>query len=486
MASAPQHLRIAVIGGGISGVAAAHRLRVLLPHAELRLFEASDRLGGAVHTLDDRGLVLEQGADSFLAKSGVVVELCRALGLADELIPTNEHHRRAMVVCRGHLEPIPEGFVLMRPTRLGPMLRSPILSPWGKLRMLCEPLVPRHASADSPTHDESIADFAVRRLGRDVYERLVEPLMGGIYVGDAARLSLAATMPEFLEAERVHGSLWNAQQATANQAQSTPGTDATSGARYSAFLTLRRGLGSLIDALAASLPADAVQLKSPVTSLARENNRWQLATNGRPPESFDAVILAAPAPTTATLLAEVDGSLAACFGRIQCASSAVVTLVFKKSQLSRPLDAFGFVVPHIERRQILAASFPGVKFPGRGDDDTVPFRVFLGGVLRPELVDLADEKLAAIAAGELQQLLGIRGEPSHSSVARWRDAMPQYALGHIELVKEIERLTAAHPNLALAGNAYHGVGIPQCIVSGQAAATSLAAGFSNALGTATG
>lgn len=459
-----------MIGGGISGLAAAHRLHQLLPDSGVRLFEAGPRLGGALETRRSSGLVLEQGADSFLTREPWAVDLCRELGLGDELLPTSRENRRALVVCRGRLVPVPEGFVLMQPRSLGGVLRSPALSWGGKLRVLAESLIRPRIGAGDAASDESVASFATRRLGREAFERLVEPLVGGIYVADAGDLSLAATFPEFLEAEREHGSLLRAWRARGN-----PTSEADAGARYGAFVTLKSGVGALVDALAASLPPDCVRTATPISEIsASEEGRWRVATAAGDAEQFDGVIVAAPAARAAMMLKAVDPDLASSLGRIKAASSAVVTLVFEQSQISRPLDGFGFVVPRIENRAILAASFPSVKFAARGPSELVPVRVFLGGALRPDMIDMSDAELAAMAQRELAELIGTRGEPRAAYVARWRDAMPQYQVGHLQIVEAIEQRMKAHRGLEIAGNSYRGVGIPQCIRSGCDAAQRLA------------
>ena len=468
-------LRYAIVGGGVSGLAAAFRLQHLAPQAQVQLFEASDRLGGPLKTLHVGDLVLEQGADSFLTRTLWAVELCRKLGLSGELVPTNAEHRRALVVRNGKLFPVPEGFVLMRPGGARAILQSPLLSLAGKLRLLAEPLVRPPADAQATDYDESVAGFATRRLGREAFERIVQPLVAGIYVADARRLSLRATFPEFLEAERNFGSL-RAARRNANQAATQPDGGASS-ARYGAFVTLRRGMGQLIDVLAGRLDEQSVSLSTPVGVIAQTSpGQWKLTTVGGVEHGpFDGVILAAPAPQAGRIVERFDSHLASLLQRIEYASSAVVTLVYQREQILRPLDGFGFVVPAVENRPIVAASFPGVKFPHASPADLAPIRVFLGGALRPELVDRDDAELIAQSRQQLAELLGARGEPRDVHVARWRDSMPQYYVGHVGLVDEVERRIATHRGLALAGNAYRGIGIPQCIHSGFEAAERLAA-----------
>lgn len=497
--------RIAVIGAGISGLAAAHRLVELLTHARIVLFEASNRLGGILDTVHRDGFLVERSADNFLTKSPAATDLCRRLGLADQLLRTDETRRRATVVRDGRLLPIPDGFYLMSPRKLGPLLKSPVLSPLGKLRLLAEPLIPRRATnfdvaevGLSPGTDESVADFACRRLGREIFERLVQPLVAGIFTADPAKLSMAATMPEFVAYERDFGSLLRATLRRKNSNDS----DSASGARYGLFATPKNGLTSLVAALADRLPPDSIRLRTPIANIQRTpSGLWQLnpsSLSDSPPlgaeglgeggerrlgvttnpELFDALIIALPAPAAAKLLASLDHELAAELAGIPYASAAVVSAAYRRSQVHHPLDSFGFVVPQVEGRRIIAASFSSQKFTGRAPNDSILIRTFLGGAMRPELVDLSDDELARLAQDELTSLLGITGMPLFTDVARWREAMPQYHVGHVARVERIEHRAKRWPSFALAGNAYHGVGIPQCISSGESAAELIAAWFS--------
>jgi protoporphyrinogen/coproporphyrinogen III oxidase len=456
--------KIAVIGGGISGLAAAHRVTELDPAAQVTLFEDSDRLGGILGTIRKDGYLIETSADSFITNVPWAIDLCRRIGFADQLIPTDPAHRGAMVVCRGKLESVPEGFLLMAPNRLGSVLRSPILSLRGKLRLACERLIAAKQNGD----DESLASFARRRLGRETFERLVQPLVGGIYTADPEKLSLAATLPRFLEMERQHGSLLRAARASrkASASGSNNSDDSEdSGARYSMFVAPRDGFSSLVDAIASRLPPGCVRLNTKVERIERADNQWRVGA-----EAFDAVVVATPSQATAELLGNVDASLAGELASIEHAGSAIVVLAYDKSQIKQSLNTFGFVVPAIENRRILSASFSSVKFSGRAPDGKVLIRVFLGGALQPKMVNLSDDDLIQVASEELTDLLSIDGQPHLSKTFRWHSAMPQYHLGHLDRLKRIKDRVAQLPGLALAGNAFTGVGIPQCIRSGETAA----------------
>lgn len=502
--------RIAIIGGGISGLAAAHRLTELLPKAELSLFEASDRLGGVLHTVHRDGFLIEQSADNFLVKPSAGIDLCRQLGIASDLLTTDESRRRAFVVRDGKVIPIPDGFYLMSPRKLWPLLTSPALSLTGKLRLLCEPFIGRGPAATptsdlrspSPPSDESVASFARRRLGREAFERFVQPLVAGIYTADPEQLSMAATMPQFLEFERERGSLLRAtlfpkksrtgclpraqrveasDQLQDDSVHNSHATDAASGARYGLFVTPKDGMASLVNSLAARLPSNAIHVKSPVSHLTHNANGWRLdfpappPTLLIPPPAFNSLVLAVPAHAAASLLISSDAELSAELSGIEYAGCAVVSLGFARNQVGHPLNGFGFIVPAIERRRIIAGSFASLKFPNRAPADQVLIRAFIGGAVQPELLDLSDDELCRVAREELAELLQISGRPLLSNIARWPRSMPQYHVGHLARIGRIEELAGRYPNLALAGNAYRGVGIPQCIASGIAAAEKIAA-----------
>lgn len=465
--------RIAIIGGGISGLTAAYRLTKLLPDAQLELFEASDRLGGVLKTQIGEDYLLELGADSFIRTIPDAVELCEELGLGGEIIPTNDRQRRALVLHRGKLHPVPQGFVQMRPERLTPMLTTPLLSWQGKLRLLAERFIPARRNTTPGPLDESVASFFTRRLGREVFERLVQPLLAGIYTADPYKLSVAATMPSALQAEQKYGSLVKAALAARKESQTSSNA---SGARYASFVTLKGGLAQLIVTLQEQLHGVQIHHQVQVRSIRKSTDQtWLISTNsGDAHMNFDGVVVALPAPRAAEAIESFDTELAAELGSIPYASSAVAGLIYRRNQVRDTLDGFGMVVPSVEGRKIVAASYSSVKFPGRAPDDQVVLRVFVGGALQPELLELADDKIVTLAKNEIAEILRIEGEPLHSELVRWQEKMPQYHVGHVQLVDSIERRVSAHPGLVLAGNAYRGVGIPQCVKAGNMAARNLA------------
>ncbi|REJ68505.1 MAG: protoporphyrinogen oxidase [Planctomycetota bacterium] len=464
--------RIAVIGGGISGLAAAFRIAELAPQVELTLFEAGERLGGILGTIYDDGYLIEEAADNYLTDPPAVLRLAERLGIRESLIGTEPSQRRAYVLHNGCLHPVPAGFTLMAPSQLWPILTSPLLSLRGRLRLACERFVPRRGD-DEP--EESLAEFAIRRLGREAFERLVEPLVAGIYSADATKLSIAATLPRFVEMERRYGSLTRGAMAAARARRQS---SVESGARYGIFVTPRDGAASLVETIASRLPPGCVQLNSRVEKLAHAGGAWELscqAAGEARTASYDAVILATPAPTAAMLLEATDVAVAGLLGQIPHAGCAIVCLGLRRDQLARLPEGFGVVVPRTEGRPILAVSFASNKFPARAPDDALLVRVFIGGALNEAALEQSDAGLELVARTQLDELYGVRGEPQIARVVRWPGSMPQYHVGHGRLIEEIETRVARHEGLELANNALRGVGVPQCIAEGERAAEAVLA-----------
>lgn len=462
--------RVAVIGGGISGLATAHRLVELDPSLQVTLLEASGQLGGVLQTTQQDDFCVELGPDSFVTQPPYAVQLCERIGFAQELIETNAEHRQAFIVRHGKLQPLPEGLSLMAPSRILPLAMSPTLSLRAKMRMGCELFIPPRRDNE----DESLASFTRRRFGREAAQRLVEPLVSGIFMADAERLSMRAAMPKFYDMERQQGSLIRAvrRDMTARRRRQKEG----SGPRYGLFLTPKSGLESLARAIAACLPAESVRLNQRVERLIlRGDTGWTLplvdeSTGATDSQDFDAVIVATPAYAAARLLSPVDSVLAGDLDSIRHAGCVIVILGYARRDVAHALDGFGFLVPHVENRRVQACTFSSVKFAGRAAPDDVLLRVFLGGAYRPELVDAPDAELTKIVDEELRELLGVRGEPKYCRISRWPTLMPQYDVGHLDLVDRIERSVLNLPNLRLAGNAFRGVGITHCVHTGEQAA----------------
>jgi oxygen-dependent protoporphyrinogen oxidase len=469
-------LRIGIVGAGVSGLAAAHRLLELsnlkgIP-VEPTIFEASTCAGGTISTTRADGFLIENGPDSFISEKPQAIDLSKRLGIESRLIPTNEENRRSMILRNGKLIKVPDGFRLLAPGQLMPFFSSPIFSLRGKLRMACEPLIPRKSMADG--EDESLASFVRRRLGREALDRMAQPMVGGIYTSDPELLSIKATMPAFLKMESKHGSIIRALMAN-RHAQAVEERNGTSGPRYGLFLSYDGGMQTLVDALCERIGPERVRFKTEVEWVAKNiaTECWVVKTRNGQEEIFDAVILAVPSYVAAQLIRDVIPDLSSQLEQIQYASTAIINVAFERSDIEHSLDAFGFVVPRLENRTVLACSFSSVKFSGRAPKGKVLMRAFAGGALQPEIFDLDEEELAKRVITDLDEILGIRGRPLWVQVRKWPRSMAQYHVGHLDRIKKIQQRVTLLRTMKLAGNAYGGAGIPDCIRSGESAADEL-------------
>jgi len=448
--------RVAIIGGGVAGLSAAYYLeKARQAGAELEwvLFEKSDRLGGVIRTEYRDGCVLEAGPDSFLSIKPEASQLCRELGLGSEIIHSNDFQRKTYILVKGRLVPIPDGLQFMVPTRVLPMVTSSLFSFATKLRMAREWFL----SPANHDQDESVSAFVCRHFGQQMVDRVAEPLLAGVYGGDAATLSMRAVLPRFVEMERQHGSLARAAVKARNAAPAAP--------PQPLFTSLRHGMQQLVDALVSALPRFWLRVKQSAVSLRRENNAWQVASSNAG-ENFDAVILAVPAPFAGALLLNVSPQAASLLANIQYTSSAVVLLAYQKPQLPR---GFGFLVPASECRKMLACTFVHNKFSHRAPEGKALLRCFYSTSRVPELLNLREEDLKVFARQELKEILGLDAEPQLALVFRWRYGLPQYETGHLDRAAEIESHLNQVPGLHLIGNSLHGIGVPDCIRSAKLA-----------------
>jgi oxygen-dependent protoporphyrinogen oxidase len=449
--------KLAVVGGGIAGLAAARRLEALVPDAQITLVERSERLGGKLLTEQVDSFLVEGAADSFLSRKPRGVGLCEELGLGTRLISRRPEFARSFVRHGDELHRLPEGLTGMIPADLDALAESALLSAEGLARLRSETHLPP-ASLDG---DESIASFVARRLGPEAYEQLVEPLMTGIYGGDGEQLSLEATFPNLRVLEMEHGSV------LAGLAAQTPVPG-----DYPPFVSLRGGMEELVRAVAGSLERTTFTVGA-ASQLRNQDGGYALhLADGRTVWS-DAVVLAVPAFAAAEIVAELDAALAAALAEISYASPAIVTLAFGADDVERPLDGYGYVVPKVEGSDVLACTWSSNKWDGRAPADQSLIRVFLGRFGSRDVTELADDELIVAARDELR-LLGIDAEPRFTRVHRWPRGMPQYTLGHPDRLTRIDAALEHHPRLALAGAAYRGVGVPDCIDSGEAAAGAVA------------
>jgi protoporphyrinogen/coproporphyrinogen III oxidase len=472
----PSAPNVAVIGGGISGLSTAFYLRKLRPTTTITLFESSSRLGGNIRTERRDDFVVDAGPDSFMRAKPAAMELCRELGLESEFIGARPGARRVYVARQGQLQAVPEGLVMGVPTRLGPLLRSNFLSLSGKLRMLAEALIPSgFGRSSTDANDESIAAFMIRRFGKEAALRFAAPMLAGIYAGDAERLSMNATFPLLSALEQQHGSvIWGlllAQYSRTKGALQHPRLARLEAAlqwlagapiepQESPFVSLRSGMGTLISALASHLGETRVLVGRQIDSVQRAGDGWSVFTAGNRLE-FDAVVLAPPAHVAANLLS--PGPLSDELRAIRYASTATAFFGFDERSLARPLEGAGFIVPPGEG-SVLAGTWITSKWEGRAPDGSILVRAFLGGTRSDtDVTQQDDETLVALAFSELQRLAGGFGKPRFTSVHRHVASNPQPSLGHRERVARINTELAALPNLHLAGAAYDGVSIADCV-----------------------
>lgn len=464
-------LRLAVLGGGISGLAAAHRLleqsQAFGRNVDVTLLESKGRLGGAFGTERVGDYLIERGADSFITNKPGAVQLCRRLGIEDRLIPTNSRFRSSLILSNGKPVPTPEGFNLVAPANLTAILRTPLLSWKGKLRVLAEPFI----AARTSTEDESVSNFVRRRLGQEALDRLVQPLVGGIYTSDPSRLSAHTTLQRFVAMERQHGSLYRGMRQTKSGGDTNQ--QSVSGARYGLFASFPKGMQELLDQLEKQIRArGTIQLETSVRSIRQDSTGWEIETTAGK-QRFDGIVLALSAPNTGKLLHSVDAPCATAISGIECASSAIVLTGHALSDIEYPMESFGLVIPHRERRRILATSFLSRKFDDRAPEGRICLRTFVGGAMQPEEFERSDDQIVETVLSELRSIFGVRGTPDFAIVARYPQGMPQFHVGHLQRVGEIRKLAGALKKLTLAGNYFEGVGVPDCIQSGEQAADQL-------------
>jgi oxygen-dependent protoporphyrinogen oxidase len=467
--------RIGIIGGGISGLAAAFELeeqRRAGADVDYVLYESSPRFGGVLRTEHIDGCLVEAGPDSFITEKPWATDLCRALGLGAQLIGSNDADRKTYIFTKGRLVEMPDGLMFMVPTRILPTGLSPLFSWKTKLRMTQELFHPRSAVADDKNdHDESVAAFVERHYGSEMVERLADPLLSGIYGGEAASLSVRAVLPRFAEMERTHGSLGRAMLAARNNARNKMSA-APSKPAPPLFTSLKNGMQHLAETVVSRLKPTALLTNAPVQAIQREAESWVVSA-GLQSDQFDSVVVALPAPAAAQVLRIVSPELAAELAAIQYSSSITVGLGYDRQVRQSLPPGFGFLVPRSAGKKLLAATFVHNKFPHRAPDDRALLRCFFAGKNAEDVWQLGDDQIIGIVRNELHQILGLRAEPLFARVYKWKSAMAQYGVGHLDRLDRIEVLRQQLPGLALAGNAYRGIGVPDCIRSGRDAATQL-------------
>jgi len=454
--------RIAIIGGGISGLSAAYELekkrRAGVP-VEYVLYEACPRLGGVLVTDRVDGCLVEAGPDSFITEKPWAADLCRELGLGDQLIGSNDSSRKTYIVTRGKLVVMPDGLMFMVPTKILPTVFSPLFSWRTKMRMAAEWFHPPHKAAA----DETVAQLVERHYGAEMVDLLADPLLSGVYGGEAAQLSVRAVLPRFADMEMKHGSLGRAMLSARRKMAA-----AKRGPAPPLFTSLKDGMQQMVDALVARISQNAIRTATQVQSVIAQVGGWTVAA-GYQSDHFDGLIIAAPASATSHLLEMADENLARELGEIRYSSSITVTLGYDESVRRTLPPGFGFLVPRSEGRRMLAATFVHNKFPHRAPENRALVRCFLGGARDEEILQCSGEEIVRTARAELKQIIQLQSEPLFVRVYKWPGAMAQYGVGHLERLQRIETLCRKLPGLALAGNAFTGIGVPDCVRSGREA-----------------
>jgi oxygen-dependent protoporphyrinogen oxidase len=489
--------RVAIVGGGISGLAALEHLTRVAPSLEVTLLEASPRLGGHIRTERQGDFLMEAGPDVILAAKPAAVELAKRVGLGDRLHGTNAKVRGSYILSGKRLVTMPDGITGLVPSRFMPFATTPLVSPLGKLRVGMEFFLPARRNAP----DESIESFVTRRLGREMYERMVEPLLSGISAGDGSKLSMEAMFPQLRAYEREYGGLARGMLAMKKKqrAQKAAAAASPGAPRQPAFgfLSLPGGLEELVQGIEREVrrrepSGTRVKIRTGVRverlerSASGDGRGYTITLASGEQLAADAVILAAPAYVSAAIVRPVDEGLAAALRGIEYASTVTISVAYPEAAVPRALDATGYVVPRVMGRPVLACTWVSSKFEGRSPAGHALFRLFLGGAGRGSFVERSDDELLDVVRGEMRDIMGVAADPELVRINRYDRAMPQYHVGHLDRVADIRRQAAGNPGLFVAGAAFGGVGIPDCVKSGVATATDavaqLAERFSTEMG----
>ena len=447
-------MKVAIIGGGVAGLSAAYELHKA--GAEFTLFEASDRLGGVIRTERVGDFLLEGGPDSWLSEKAAARELCAELGMESELIGSNDTRRKTYVLLGGRLIALPDGLQFFVPTNPIATFLSPLFPFRSKMRFVREWFVgARKGSGD----DESVSEFVSRHFGKDVVDRLAEPLLAGVYGGNPRELSMQAVLPRMAKMEAERGSLIRGMMSAR---KSHPGS------RAAIFTTLKGGMQALVDALVKQLPPESLRKNYEAREITFQG-KWKVRGEGAA-EEFDSVIVALPAPSAGNLLQGIAPEIAGQVKAIRYSSTVIVQFAYAHTRAPKLPPGFGVLVPRTQNRRVRAVTFVHEKFDGRVPAGGALIRMFLGGTADEAVLRVTDEEIFTIAKRELLEILSIREEPAAMRLFRWPVAMAQYEVGHLTRLEVIRRQLAGRPSLALAGNAYGGIGVPDCIRSGREAA----------------
>jgi oxygen-dependent protoporphyrinogen oxidase len=479
--------RIIVIGGGVSGLAAAHKVTRAASEGhevEFVLLEKDRRLGGKIQTeivpdpLEKGRFIVDGGPDCFLTEKPACHRIAKLLGIFDDELPTDESRKRTWILSRGRLHPLPDGIMMFAPTKFMPFVTTGLFSWPGKIRMAMDLLIPPKKVAPGELNDETLESFVVRRMGRECLERLAEPLVGGVHASDPKQMSLAATFPRLLELEQNYGSLLKAFIAVRRKVEEMRRKyPAQPGEKPRTFFTsFVNGMQQLTDSMAEAAGCEKMRTGLAVTSLhCTGKGKWSAQLSGGPTIDGEAVIIATESWAAEPLIRPYDKVIADALATIPTSSSATISIAFNESEVGLDLNAFGVLCPFVENRALMAATYSSTKWPGRAPKERVLLRGFVGGPHNQEILKRSDEELVQIVLAEFRDILGLNpfAKPLFHRVFRWDLGMPQYNLGHLHRITLIEDRSAQMPGLAFAGGCYRGVGVPNCIESGERAVSKI-------------
>jgi oxygen-dependent protoporphyrinogen oxidase len=463
-------MNVVIVGGGVAGLGAAHKVRRAAEaghDVSFELYEKDPRLGGKIQSEEVDGFVVDGGPDCFLTMKPAVHRVARLTGISDDLLPSDEARKRTYILARGGLHDLPDGVMMMVPTKFMPFVTTGLFSWPGKFRMGMDLVIPRKKEAG----DETLESFVLRRLGKECLDNLAEPLVGGVHASDPALMSLAATFPRLLEMEQKSRSMVVASVAARRKAaQMKKAHPPKPGARPSTFFTsFAGGMQQLTDALADAAGREHIHAGVSVERLERTDAGWRVHLSEGGPVEADAVIVATEGWAAASLLAPLDPGTGDALERIPHSSSATISLAFDEADIGIDTNAFGLLCPLVAGRKLMAATYSSTKWPGRAPAGKFLIRGFVGGPHNQQVMENGDGALADIVLSEVRDILGIGGEPEWARVYRWERGMPQYTMGHLDRVAAIERWASETPGMGVAGGSYRGVGVPNCIESGEAA-----------------
>ncbi|MFA5844726.1 MAG: protoporphyrinogen oxidase [Coriobacteriia bacterium] len=466
--------KVVVIGGGVAGLGAAFKVKRAADAGNdvtFTLVERDPRLGGKIASeVTGDGFIIDGGPDCFLTSKPAVHRVAELMGIDKDKMPTDDSRKKTLILSRGKLYEMPDGVMMFAPTKFVPFATTGLFTWPGKIRAGMDLFVPKKRVVEGELNDETLEHFILRRMGREILDRLAEPLVGGVHASDPAVMSLAATFPNLLDMEQKYGSMVRGFLAARKMVEAMKKKYPPDPANPKTFFTsFKHGMQELTDTLADAAGRDKIRTGVAVTAISRYGDAWSVALSDGSVEACDAVIVATESWAAEPLMRPIDEAIADALAGIPSSSSATVSVGFDEDQVGIDMNAFGVLCPLVEKRSLMAATYSSTKWPGRAPEGKVLLRGFVGGPHNQAIMERSDDEIGEIVLSELRSILGVKGEPLFKKVFRWHLGMPQYTMGHLDRVATVEDRSADITGLALAGGSYRGVGIPNCIESGERA-----------------